>query len=200
MPYCVVNNKPVFLFSRRLKKLESLSLKDKTPEFRFDSMIQGTKECKEAQKLMYRFLKAQCEKEADSFESEWVKFDITGSEASENIWKLLYDYSDYYGYSCLSDLQLTHQEIEDKYIGDSFSFPMGKVFAFNHCVKPDRWWWRYTRRMKRHIVSVIINVSDVKRLKGNLNNFKVYMKSFCMQCNGSSTIISLTLSSERAGK
>ena len=88
MPYCIINNQPVFLSSQRLKKLKSLSLKDKTPKFRIDSEI-SPKEYKEADKLMHSFLKSQYKQDTDSFESEWIKFDMTGSEASENIWNLL---------------------------------------------------------------------------------------------------------------
>lgn len=197
MPYYVINNRPVFLFTSRWKKLQKLSLKHKDPEFRFDSMIQGTKACKEAQKLMYRFLKSQCEKDSEHFNSEWVKFDITGSEAGENVWDLLYDYSCYYGCSYLSDLREPSQQIIDDYLGNQLQYPMGKIFVFNHCVKPGRWWWKYTRKMTRQTISVIINTDDVIKLTGDLGNFRLYAKSFCMQCNGSSTIISPTLRSER---
>ncbi|MFC1737752.1 hypothetical protein ACFL1G_01735 [Planctomycetota bacterium] len=156
-------------------------------------MIAGRRECVQAQKLMYKFLKSQLEKDPENFVSEWVKFDITGSEAAENVWDLLYDYSCYYGHSYLSELRLPYQQITDDWLGNPLQYPMGKIFAFNHYVKTKRWWWKFTCRMNQRIVWVIINTNEVSRLTGDLRQFILYAKVFYIQCNEKIVTLSSTL-------
>jgi hypothetical protein len=182
MSYCIINNQPVFLHSSRYKEIREQALKGKNPTQETASIIAGTKEGKEVDKSVYEFLRMQHEKDPVNFHINWAAFDITGDEAVQEVWDLLYDYCNYYGYGYLSDLRNFAQQLTDEPVGDSHKYPMGQVFALNHFVKPVRWWWKYTRKMNGRTVSVIIVAKNVYRLVGDLTNFTVYAKEFRMNC------------------
>ncbi len=182
MPYYLINKHPVFLSWARHKKITEEALKSKDSDYKISSVIAGRKETKEAEKIIYQTLKSKCDKDPLRFYSDWVKFDLIGGEACQNVWDLLYDYCSYYGYAYLSDLRDFSKKLIDDYMGDSYTYPMGQVFAFNHYVKPARWWWRYTHRMNGRTLTVIIVSKNVTRLVGDLRNFKIYMDNLEIIC------------------
>lgn len=182
MSYYLINKQPIFLSLSRDKQIRKEALKDKDAEYRVASMIAGTEESIEAQRLMFNVLKAKYDKDPERFYSEWVKFDIVGDEASQNVWDLLYDYCDYHRYAYLSDLRDPVKKIVDDYEGNSYTFPMGRVFVLEHFVKPARWWWKYTHKMSSRTIRLIIPSENVCRLVGDLINFVIFTKGSMMRC------------------
>jgi hypothetical protein len=185
MSYCIINDQPVFLYPSRYKEIQERALKGKNATQNIASIIAGTRESKEVDEFVYKFLRTRYEEDPVNFRVNWATFDITGDEAVQEVWDLLSDYCNYYGYGYLSDLRDFAQHLTDNDVGDSYKYPMGQVFALNHFVKPARWWWQYTRKMKGRAVSLVIVAKNVYRLVGDLTNFTVYAKDFRVNCGPS---------------
>jgi len=59
---------------------------------------------------------------------------------------------------------------------------MGKQFAFNHFMKPNKWFWKYTHKMSGRNIQIVIETEKVLRLTGDLKNFEIKTKSFIIEC------------------
>jgi hypothetical protein len=182
MPYCMVNNQPVFLYTSRYKAIQEKALKDKSAAQKVSGIIAGTKESKEVQEYIYNYLRKQYDEDPVNFHTNWVAFNITGKEAAQEVWDILSDYCKYYGYAYLSDLRDFMKEQTDDHNGDSYKYPMGQVFALNHFVQPARWWWRYTQKMNGRTLSLVIVAKTVQRLVGDLANFTIYTNEYRLNC------------------
>jgi hypothetical protein len=182
VPYFIINRQPVFLPSERYRELEGIISEDKGPEWRIASVMAGSEESEEKSELMYDTLSRVFSEDPQHFNSHWMEFDLLGNEAAANTWDLLYDYCHYYGHAFLSDLRDIPEKLTADFLGDSYSYPMGKVFALNHVVKPNRWWWRISRGMKGRVIRAIVDVDKVARLKGNLRRFVLYSDNYKMIC------------------
>jgi hypothetical protein len=189
--YFVINKQPVFLTALQYKQLRNDALDDKTPEFRIRSMMDGFKEAGEARGILLKRLNERYFKDPTSFYSKWVRFELIGDEASQNVRDLLNDYCDFYGHGYLSDVRPVTQRLSDDYHGDSFAYPMGKVFVLNHHVNPGRWWWRYTHIMSGRTIRLIIASKEVERIEGDLMSFTIQTKGFLMKCGQDLEIIPL---------
>jgi len=75
--------------------------------------------------------------------------------------------------------------------GDAYTYPMGRVFAFDHYVRPGRWWWRYTHKMIGRTVRVVIITSIVTRLVGSLSNFTLFSPWLQIRCGEDLEILPL---------
>jgi len=191
MGYYVINKHPVFLFGPRLHQISEEALKDKSSLWEMGALTTGRKEAKEAEELIYKTLKAKHDKDPELFYSEWVRFDISGKEASQSAWTLLYDYCCYYGYAYLSDLRDFVDKLIDEYEGDSYSYPRGYVFTLNHFVKPARWWWKYIYKMTGRTIRLIIVTENIYRLVGNMADFTIFSKDFRLKCSQNLEIFSI---------
>ncbi len=181
MPYVVIDNKPVYIswkLSAQLK--DEFFGKDKVPFL----MRRGSKEAKEFNKAQYTLLEKKYKKAPNSFENDYVKFNLLGDDAIGNVWDLLYDYCHYHGYAFLTEIRDFTSQLTDDLLGDSsYNSPFGKVFALDHFVKPYRWWWRFTGKVKGRTVRLIISVNDVTRIVGSLDDFILYTNNFVIRCN-----------------
>jgi hypothetical protein len=180
MSYCIINKIPVFLYSSRIKEIQGRALKGRNAMREIDSIVARTKESREVDAFTYEFLSRQYEQDPVNFRINWAAFDITGEEAAREVWDLLHDYCDYYGYGYVSDLREFGQQLTDDR-GPS-KYPIGQVFALNHLVKPAKWWWKYTRKTEGRTISVIVFARNVYRLVGDMTNFVVYSKDFRINC------------------
>jgi len=180
MTYYIIDNKPVFLSWARNRELFSIVSKDKDPIWRIWSRIVGHKENEEKNELIFDELNKKYLDNPDDFNPNWVEFDLKDKEASENVWDLLYDYCTLYWYAFLSgsyELDLS-EKLEADYNLELYRYPMGKVFNLNHFVKPKKWWWKYTYKMKWRVIQVTINTDTVTHIKWNLKEFTIYMWNF----------------------
>jgi hypothetical protein len=156
MPYYIINREPVFLSWQRYKVLEQEATKGKDPTWIVSSTIAGHKESEEKSELMFNVLDQKFREDPQGFHSKWVAFDLTGEEASKNVWNLLYDYCHFYGYASLSDFRDFTEKLLADYEGEAYTYPMGRVFALTHFVRPAKWLWRFTHKRKGRTVQVII--------------------------------------------
>src|SRR5713226_9596936 len=157
MPYFIIEKMPVFLSWARYRILEEEAVEDKEAVWRISSKIAGSKATEEKSALMYDILQRKFTKHPNTFRSEWVHFDLSGGEASANVWDLLYDYCHFRGYAFLSDIRDPLEEVVADYKGENYHHPMGRVFSKNHFVRPAKWWWRFTRGMRGRTIGVLIN-------------------------------------------
>lgn len=182
MPYFIIEKTPVFLSSARHRALEEEVGKDKSATWRVGSHIAGNKAAEEKSALMYQALLQKSGHDPDRFRAEWVHFDLRGEEAVANVWRVLYDYCHFRGYAFLSDLRDSVEKIVASYEGESFAYPMGRIFTLNHFVKPAKWWWKFTHRMAGRKVSVHINSHKVVHIVGDLAQFEIYGEGFVLLC------------------
>lgn len=77
-------------------------------------------------------------------------------------------------------------------LGDCLSFPMGKVFAFNHDVKLRGFLNGLLSMRHSRTMTVIIDTAGVSRLRGNLVEFEILTDHFSMHCDGNLTLIPST--------
>jgi len=182
MSYCIISGQPVFLYPARYKEIQEQALRGKGATHQMDSIITGTKESQEADEFVNEFLRKQYEGDPVNFHTNWASFDLNGEEAVREVWDLLTDYCQYYGYGYLSDLRKVAQQLVDEGAAEPQPYPSGRVFALNYFMKPARWWWQYTRRMKGRTVSLVIVASNVYRMVGDLANFTVYAKDLRLNC------------------
>lgn len=173
MSYYIIDSYPVFLTHKKYSELRKEVSKDKSRMWRISSRMQGTKETEEKDNLMYDLLFKKYNEDKDKFLENWYSFDLLGEEASLNVWDLLYDFSSYYGYSYLKDFRDFLEKMEADHSGELYLYPMGKVFSFNHFVRPSKWWWKYKYKMKGRIIELIIDTNKVSRINGNLKDFYV---------------------------
>lgn len=117
----------------------------------------------------------------DSFNKNWVEFDLTGEDAFYATYDVLEAYCAKYGYANLSDLRDDFQQIIGDYDFD-IRYPLGKVFALNHGVMPYKWWWKYKYKMNGRLLSIIIDIRKVNRLVGSLKYFKIYTDNCIIIC------------------
>lgn len=182
MAYIYVNQNPVFLTRARHHELEGIVSKGKSDHWIISSKVSGTKEVSEKIGLMYGVLNEKFRNSPETFNTEWGSFTLKDKEAFENVWELLYDYCNIYGYSFLSDSREFSEILEADYKGESGTYPMGRCFTLNHLVKPNRWWWRFLHNMTGRIIQVQINTSKVRRIMGNLQEFEIHFAGHKLVC------------------
>lgn len=188
MPYYLIENIPVFLTRKKYSELREAVLKDKDAIWRTVSMIQGNKETDEKNNLMYEMLIKMHREDKAKFLLEWYSFDLINEEASQNIWDLLNDFSAYYGYSYLKDYRDFSDKLKDDHSGENYLYPMGKVFSFNHFVKPAKWWWKYRYRMKGRSIELLIDINKVRRMNGNLKDFYIQFNDSVVRFHSSAQV------------
>jgi len=182
MAYYIIYNHPVFISWQRYKALMIEIGLDKGSGFPIASAIAGTKKSKEKSNLILKNLNQKYLDDPKDFYNKWVKFDLPKDEAPMDVWDLLFDYCHLYGYSYLSELRDIDDRLIADYEGDAYRYPMGRVFALNHFVEPANWFWKFTHKMKGRSVQVIIDTHIVIRLVGDLSQFKVFTKSYIIEC------------------
>lgn len=183
MPYFIIGGQPVFLSLQRIGQISDEALKDWSPEERVRAFIGGSKKAMEAERLMYEVLKTKHDSDPGRFYAEWVRFNITGNEAPPNTWSLLHDYCCYYGSASLMDLRDTATRIIEDYMGDTYAYPMGKVFALSFFVPLRRRWWKFFRKTRRQEVRILIDTGEISGLVGDLTDFVVHGKNFVLHCH-----------------
>lgn len=183
MPYYFANKQPIFLTWNRYKKIKRIALKDKSPEWRIDSMIAGNSEVEEADKLISSALSQEYFANPDLFQTEWSEFNLEGKEAQDNAWELLYDYCRFSGNGYLSDLRDFHMELIGDYMGDAYINPMGRVYSLNFRVRPCNWWFKLLHALNWPIVRIVVDSCKVKSIKGSLKDFEINFGSHKIVCN-----------------
>ena len=118
MPYYKIERYKVFLARDRWLRINSLAMAHKDPQFRVSSMIAGQPAAREADELRFQYLTKLRREDQNTFFREWVEFDLTGGEAQDNAWDLLYDYCALSRIGYLADMRSEVHAILADYAGN----------------------------------------------------------------------------------
>jgi hypothetical protein len=171
----------------RYRHLNSVVLADKTADFCVGSIISGTKESAEADRLRFNHLARLHSEDEEAFVEQWVYFHLKDEDAQRNAWDLLSDYCEICRVGRLADLRTSGEWIRDSLSGESYSYPMGKVFAIQflcrHTVAS------FLHLVPRPSVTIEVDVSQVVVAYGTLDDFRLVFDSYVLKCNQALTIL-----------
>jgi hypothetical protein len=180
MPYYKIKRNKVFLSHDRWLKLNSLAMAHKDPHFRVTSMFAGEKAAREADELRFQQLAKFYQEDPDTFHREWVEFNLKGREAQDNAWDLLYDYCSLSRIGYLEDMRSEVQAFVADYVGDSYTYPMGRVFALRvfagHTVAS------FLHLRSRPTLTLEIQTSQIVSAIGTLEDFRLQFRHCTFQC------------------
>ena len=187
MPYYEINSKPVFLSHKREAALKGLALAQKDANFRVSSKIAGQPAAREADGLRFQYLTELFKRDPDAFQREWVEFNLRDQEARENAWDLLYDYCALYNIGELVDLRSENGAIIADLVGDSYTYPMGRIFGV-------RVLGAYTLASFFHLrprsaVTLVVDTSQVVRACGVLTSFQLECRHCAFHCGKDFSVV-----------
>jgi hypothetical protein len=167
MPYYPMKDgKYVFLHSQNYTELSDIALSEKSDDWRFNSNIQGRKECEEANKLRHKAINELYKAtNFEDFYKEWIYFKLEGDDAIEDLPFLLYDYG------CLNK----HFFFERYYTDLKTGMPLNttnkvyKIAIVNHS----------TFKAQADILfSTLLDTSKIRSIEGELNSFSIEMEDY----------------------
>lgn len=180
MAYMTIGKNHVFITPSRLQRLREEALKDQTASFRMLS-LGSSKAAAKAEDLIYAYLCRLQQENPQKFTKEWVEFNLSNEDASENVVDLLYDYCYLHGQSYLSEVREDQGGYPSMHIA-SDDPPISKIFALNHWIQPRRWWRRFLKPNGGREISIFIDREVVFRLMGTLDNFALLGDRMCIRC------------------
>ena len=187
MPFYKIERHKVFLSHDRWLKINSLAMAHKAPEFRVSSMIAGQPAAREADELRFRQLTKLCRDDPYAFVREWVEFDLRGREAQENAWDLLYDYCVLSRIGYLTDMRSEMHAIIADYAGDSYTYPMGRVFALR--VLGGQSLASLLHLRPRPTLTLEIDTGQIISAAGTLEDFRLQFRHCAFQCSRHLSIV-----------
>jgi len=188
MPYYVIERYKVFLSHSRLSAINEIALAHKDPFFRVSSTTEGNPEVREADELRFQYLTNLCRKNRTRFYQEWVKFDLRGQEAQENAWDLLYDYCALTRIGNLEDTRSEVHAILAEYAGDSYTYPMGRIFALR---VPGRHSLASLLQLKpRPMLKLDVDTSKIVSASGTLEDFCLQFRHCTFKCGKEFSVVS----------
>ncbi|WP_044302344.1 hypothetical protein [Rhodopirellula sallentina] len=180
MPYYTIAGKHVFMTHHRTDKAQQLALAEKDIRWQAKTFF-DTPERREACGIVDSFLRNLAATDPDGFDRDWVQIHLEGDEASNNVWDLLYDYCNLSSAASLIDIRNNEQRDIDNFMNNSYTHPMGKVFAIE-AMGPKRWFKRQAG------VRVIINAERVSAVHGTLSNFTFVSDGVRIHCSKNLTV------------
>ncbi|SDO14954.1 hypothetical protein SAMN04487897_1099 [Paenibacillus sp. yr247] len=141
-------------------------------------------------KLQKKLLNKKCRENRDDFIKNYAMFDLSGEEASDNLWDLVYDYCAYHGSGYTSDARNFVEQLGDDYMGDNYLYPQGKVFYLDHYAAPYNLRWKLLRRKKGKIIRTVIDARNVVRVVGSIDEFSIIYKDKIVKCGEIFEVIS----------
>jgi hypothetical protein len=189
VPYMIVFGEPVFIHRALDRRIREETLSEKDALFRVSSRIRGTAESLEAEELCFAYLEKVSRADPYRFREEWVCFDLQGEDAQKDVWDLLYDYSALTRNSRIKDIRDFASQIVASYSGDSYLYPMGRVFVMEFPINlPVPWWKKFWKR-PAHNVSIMIDINRVQKLVGNLSEFTMVCMGFIARFSQSGVVV-----------
>jgi len=165
MAYYIINQKPIFLHQELHDKIKKEVTVGWTALERVSS-ITSNHGCKKLYKLVFDYL---MKIDPKILLEKFYSFELSDKQACKNVFDLLHDYCHYNKIGGLEDIRNLQGKLKDDYLGESFPYPLGKVFKINFMVKKGY--------LKSAEVSLLINSLQIKKLKGNLDNFVLINKN-----------------------
>ncbi len=165
MAYYIINQKPIFLHQELHDKIKKEVTASWSALERVEVVTNNPK-CEKLYKLVFDYL---MKIDQQILLEKYYSFELSDKQASKNVFDLLHDYCHYNKIGGLEDIRNLQGKLEDDYMDDSFTHPLGKVFKINFAVKKGY--------LKSAEVSLLINSLQIKKLKGNLDNFVLINKN-----------------------
>lgn len=185
MSYVIIDKIPVFISNSLEKELNIEFFGKYEP-----CLFSGFKDTADFHKAEYTILEQRYKANPMDFIKTHVYFDLQNNQAKSNVWLLLANYCQCFGFAHLSDIRNEEKLLDDSNTSfTSVECPMGAVFALDHTVKPYHWWWRISHSMKNRTVRTIISVRDIDRIIGTLSDFFIITKYIVIRCNRKFQII-----------
>jgi hypothetical protein len=185
----VIFGEPVFIHRALDKRIREETLSKKDSQFRVSSRISGTAESFEASELCFAYLEKVCQADPKGFHKECVCFNLQGEDAREDAWDLLNAYSTLTRISRIKDIRDIASQVVASYSGDSYLYPMGRVFLIEFPINlPAPWWKRFWKRPD-HNVSIMIDINRVQKLVGSLSEFTMMCTGFTARFNQSGVVV-----------
>lgn len=187
MPYIEIENYPIVLTTDREKFLVHKLFDD--PLKRAATKLADTPEREEYIEKIKEYLEEEFKKNKKKFLKEWFNFNLTEREARVNLYDILVDYSYYYNHSYLEDFRSEQQKILQHRLGDSLNFPLGNYFYF--CIKEKRNFFDKLFKTNSVESRILLNSSNVFKIKGNLKSFSLYMDGMVLLLADKISILSI---------
>ncbi|WP_339249086.1 hypothetical protein [Paenibacillus sp. FSL P2-0136] len=147
------------------------------------SYIVRSNEKNNTHRLQKKLLHKKYREDPETFIERFVKFDLRGEEACENLWDILYDYCAYYGSGYPSDKRDIEEQIFDEYNESQFIYPQGKVFYLDHYAPSLSLKGRLLRRKKGMIIRTLIDTRNVVRVIGTVDKFLIIFNDKMIRCS-----------------
>lgn len=181
MPYYKIDRHKVFLSHDRWQNLNQLAMAHKDPVFRVSSMMAGHKAAREAEELRVQYLNKLYREDSYAFVRDWVVFDLTGRKAQENAWDLLWDYCALSRVGYLVDTRSDASSILSDFSGESYMYPMGRVFSLR--CKAAHTVLSLFHLRSRPMITLEINTCHIVRAFGTLEDFELQLHHCTFQCS-----------------
>jgi len=185
----VIFGEPVFIHRALDKRIREETLSEKDALFGISSRISGTAESFEAGELGFAYLEKVCQADPKGFHKEYVCFDLQGEDARDDAWDLLNDYSTLTQISRIKDIRDFASQVVATYSGDSYLYPMGRVFVIEFPINLPAPWWKRFWKCPDHKVSIMIDINRVQKLVGSLSEFTMMSMGFSARFSQSGVVI-----------
>lgn len=119
------------------------------------------------------------------FLDEYFNFDFEEKSAQANAWQLINDYCHYYGQGYGVKYLSSYDGL---YRSPGLNAVDPLVFTIEHDSKPHTWWKSIFKNQDR-IVSIVIIRDHIKRIKGNLLCFDIFLKDYLIIRCGKDLVI-----------
>jgi hypothetical protein len=162
MPYFVIEKTPVFLTNE-----QCLDLRKETNHKELDEKF-TINDCQP----IYDFLIRKCNENKEEFHKNWVYFKLEKTEAQNNIWDLLYDYSHYYKNSFVDDTN-DYTIMLEKLLPNEVKHPVGRTFWLFYQKKPFKWYNYIFHKKESDFDKILIDMDKVEKIHGKLSSFDV---------------------------
>lgn len=171
----IIKGLDIFLTWNQSDQILTERVKSKISKIPYRFLDEFDKYIKTKDQILYNEVKRQMlrPERALEFKESWLKFDITGIEAKQNVYNLLSGYS-----LTRNDIILKDNRIE--YAQNDYEFekfyPLGKVFSFIYKVPKIKNW--YGKELQKSIdIEIEIDSQKVTRLEGEFKSlFTIYFK------------------------
>ncbi|OME41444.1 hypothetical protein [Paenibacillus odorifer] len=140
-------------------------------------------------RLQKKLLHKKYREDPATFIDRFVKFDLCGEEACENLWDILYDYCAYYGSGYPSDHRDIEEQLFDEYNGSQFIYPQGKKFYLDYYAPSLSLKGKFLRHKKGKIIRTLIDTRNVVRVVGTIDKFLIIFNDRMIRCSDTFEVI-----------
>ena len=178
MAYFVIEGVPVFIPAKSLEELVNACTS--SPEERVASMF-SERESSAVETKIFDHLHKEFLADKQLFDQKRTRFNFAGEAAQNNVWDLLFDYCSLSGNAVLKDFRKFEEKLFDSHAGLDYEFPMGTGFGLEVKITSHKKRSLF-RKASGNNFTVLILISEVEQLVGDLSAFSLKTKGFRLSC------------------